>query len=163
MGPFVTFQRYLITIKRKLKRLVFKNCPRRRVLCYHDHGKVRKFVVLISDTLVEGNKCMYLLLKRKSYVQTDATTPNIVGSTTLGVVASVLVVVGKGMQQLPAMLGPAVHCGKDTTQKTLETTCNSGSWPQQCWKSCANGSNIVALRFGDHGTKEILEVVGSKV
>ena len=25
--------------------------------------------------------------------------------------------------------------------------------------SVANGSNIVALRFGDHGTKEILEVV----
>ena len=25
---------------------------------------------------------------------------------------------------------------------------------QQCWKSCANGSNIVALRFGDHETKK---------
>ena len=36
-------------------------------------------------------------------------------------------------------------------------------WPQQCWKSCANGSNIVALRFGDHGTKEMLGVVGWKV
>ena len=35
--------------------------------------------------------------------------------------------------------------------------------PQQCWKSCANGSNIIALRFGDHGTKEMLEVVGWKV
>ena len=89
--------------------------------------KSGNFVVLISENLVEGNKCMYLLLKRKSYVQTDAITPNIVGPTTLGIVASVLVVVGKGMQQLPAMLGPAVHCGKDTTQKTLETTCKSGS------------------------------------
>ena len=37
------------------------------------------------------------------------------------------------------------------------------AWPQQCWKSCANGSNIVALRFGDHGTKEMLGVVGWKV
>ena len=37
---------------------------------------------------------------------------------------------------------------------------NERAWPQQCWKSCANGSNIVALRFGDHGTKEMLGVVG---
>ena len=115
--------------------------------------KSGNFVVLIGDNLVEGNKCMYLLLKRKSYVQTDATTPNIVGPTTLGVVASVLVVLCKRMQQLPTMLGPALHRGKDTTQKTLETMCNAGSWPQQCWKSCANGSNIVALRFGNHGKR----------
>ena len=40
---------------------------------------------------------------------------------------------------------------------------NARAWPQQCWKSCANGSNIVALRFGDHGTKEMLGVVGWKV
>ena len=37
---------------------------------------------------------------------------------------------------------------------------NERSWPQQCWKSCANGSNVVALRSGDHGTKEMLGVVG---
>ena len=43
----------------------------------------------------------------------DPTTPNIVGSTRtmLGFVASVLAVV----RQLPTMLGPAVHRGKDTT------------------------------------------------
>ena len=35
--------------------------------------------------------------------------------------------------------------------------------PQQCWKSCANGSIIVVLRFGDHGTKEMLGVVGWEV
>ena len=40
---------------------------------------------------------------------------------------------------------------------------NKRAWPQQCWKSCANESNIVALRFGDHGTKEMLGVVGWKV
>ena len=40
---------------------------------------------------------------------------------------------------------------------------NERAWPQQCWKSCANGSNIVALRFGDHGTKEMLGVAGWKV
>ena len=32
-----------------------------------------------------------------------------------------------------------------------------------CWKSCANGSNIVTQPFGKHGIKEMLGVVGSKV
>ena len=49
----------------------------------------------------------------------DATTPNIVVPTMLGVVASMLAVVCKPMQQLPTMLGPAVHHGKDTTHKPL--------------------------------------------
>ena len=40
---------------------------------------------------------------------------------------------------------------------------NDRARPQKCWKSCANGSNIVTLRFGDHGTKEMLRVVGWKV
>ena len=35
------------------------------------------------------------------------------------VAASVLAVVCKRMQQLPTMLGPAVHRGKDTTHKKL--------------------------------------------
>ena len=34
---------------------------------------------------------------------------------------------------------------------------------QQCWKSCANESNIVAPPFGDQGTNEMLGVVASKV
>ena len=105
-------------------------------------------------------------LNEKVYVmQTDATTPNIVGPTMLRVVASVLAVVCKRMQQLLTILGPAVHRGKDTTHKTLETMCHARAWPQQCWKSfsCANGSNIVALRFNNHGTKEMLGVMGSNV
>ena len=81
----------------------------------------------------------------------------------LGVVALVLAVVCKRMQQLPTMLGTVVHRGKDTTHKRLLTMCNALAWPQQCWRSCANVSNIVALRFGDHGTKEMLGVVNSKV
>ena len=40
---------------------------------------------------------------------------------------------------------------------------NECAWPQQFWKSCVNGSNIVALQFGDQGTKEMLGVVGWKV
>ena len=52
-------------------------------------------------------------------VQTDATTPNIVVPTMLGVVPCLLAVVCKRMQQLPTMLGPAVHRGKNTTHKSL--------------------------------------------
>ena len=53
---------------------------------------------------------------------------------------------------------------KDTTRhKTLETMYNVRVWPQKCWKSCANGSNIVTFRFGHYGTNEILGVVGFKV
>ena len=57
-------------------------------------------------------------------MQTDATTPNIVGATMLGVVVCVLAVVCKRMQQLPTMLGPAVYRGKDTTHKSLQTMRN---------------------------------------
>ena len=39
---------------------------------------------------------------------------------------------------------------------------NERAWPQQCWKSFANGSNIVALSFGDHGTKEMLGVATTR-
>ena len=63
----------------------------------------------------------------------------------LGVVTSALAVVCKRIQQLPTVLGPAVHCGKDTTYKTLETMCNARSWPQQCWKSCANHCYALAI------------------
>ena len=41
--------------------------------------------------------------------------------------------------------------------------CNARAWPQKFWKSCANGSNSVALRFGDHGTKEMLGALVQKV
>ena len=47
----------------------------------------------------------------------------------LGVVASVLAVICKRMQQLPTMLGPVVHRGKDTTHKTLETMGYARAWP----------------------------------
>ena len=42
----------------------------------------------------------------------------------------------KWLQQLPSMLGIAVHHGKDTTHRTLQTMCNTCAWLQQCWKSC---------------------------
>ena len=58
---------------------------------------------------------------RLSYVKMDPTASNIVQLTMLGVVVSMLAVVCKRMQQLPAMFRPAVHHGKDTTHKTLYT------------------------------------------
>ena len=93
-------------------------------------------------------------------MQTDATTPNSVAQTMLGVVAPVAC---KRMQQLPTSLGPAVHRGKDTTHKSLWSMRNERALPQQCWKSYANGSNIVALGFRDHRTKEMLGVIGWNV
>ena len=30
--------------------------------------------------------------------------------------------------------------------------CNTRAWPQQCWRSYANGPNIVVLCLGEHGT-----------
>ena len=76
----------------------------------------------------------------------------------LGVVAFVLVVVCKRMQQFPTMLGATVHRGRDKSHKTSESMCNARTWHQKCWESCANGSNIIALRFGDHGTERELGV-----
>ena len=68
------------------------------------------------------------------------------GSTMLGVVASVLALMCTRMQQLPSMLGPAVHRGKDTTHKTLKTMCNPRACPQQfniSWSSSFSGWQFV--------------------
>ena len=41
-----------------------------------------------------------------------------------------MAVVSKGMQQLPTMLGPVVHRGKDNiTRKTMETMYNTRAGP----------------------------------
>ena len=71
---------------------------------------------------------MITLLLSMSYMETDAITLKIVGPTIFRVVASVLAVVCKRMQQLPTKLGPAVHRGKDKTHKALETMCNVRAW-----------------------------------
>ena len=57
------------------------------------------------------------------------------------------------MHATTTMYGPAVHRGKDVIHKPCVI-----SMPQQCCKSFANGSNFVALHFGDHETKEMLRV-----
>ena len=75
------------------------------------------FVVIVMPVAFLGRFPVIL-----SYVQKDATTPNIVGSTMSEDVAFVLVMVCKRMQQLPTIFGPAVHCGKDTTHETFLNT-----------------------------------------
>ena len=68
------------------------------------------------------------------------------------------------MQQLPTMLVPALHRGKDTTHKTLKTMCNLRAWPQQLTleEVCKRIQHCCAtLRRSQK--KEMLEVVGSKL
>ena len=71
-----------------------------------------------------------------SGVQTGAMTPNIVGPTTLGVVASVLAVVRKRVQQLPTT--------RNNMQQGVQTdaTCSI----QQCWELLAN--NVASVCMG---------------
>ena len=62
---------------------------------------------------------------------------------------------------LPTMLGAAVHIvGRMQPIRLCKpcVVCVRG-----CWKSCANESNIVAPRFGDHRTKEMFEIACSRV
>ena len=117
-------------------------------------------------------------------MQTGATTPNIVAPTMLGVVACVLAVVTEqtdattpnkfwDLQCIVGRIQPISLClcnpcvmsvrGHNNVGRAKQTDPtpmrNERAWPQQCWKSYANGSNIVELRFGDHGTKEMLGVV----
>ena len=65
--------------------------------------------------------------------------------------------VGSGLQTDART--PSYHCWPIARSYCFavskETMCKARAWFQQCWKSCANGSNIVALHFSDHGTKEI--------
>ena len=42
----------------------------------------------------------------------------------------------------------------------METTYNECAWPQQSWRSCANGCNIVMLCFSAQGRKENVESHG---
>ena len=58
------------------------------------------------------------------------------------------------MQQLPTMLGPAVHRReKDLDHKASMRV----SGPNNVGRAMHYGSKIVGLRFGDHTTKENFE------
>ena len=58
-------------------------------------------------------------------------------------VASVLAVVCKRMQELTTMLGPAVHPGKDTTHKTLETMFNARVGPNSVGRAVHKGPTLL--------------------
>ena len=75
------------------------------------------------------------------------------GQQCLEFLTSVLSVEWTRMQQLPSMLGPAVHRGKDTTRKTLKTMCNPRAWPQQfniSWSSSFSGCQFVLFSVLRH-------------
>ena len=81
----------------------------------------------------------------------------------MGVAAFVLAVVCKRMQQYPTMLGATVHPGRDESHKTLESMGNARTWHQQCWESCANGSNIIAHASAITEHKKCWELLAQKV
>ena len=74
-------------------------------------------ILAILTLMIEGSfTCEDGLI---SDLRLCANGPNIVAPTMLEVVACVLAVVCKRMQQLPKSLGPAVHRGKNTTHTSL--------------------------------------------
>ena len=104
------------------------------------------------------NNCQHCFLKNVrslldsvgSDVQMDATTPN---NVELAVNYTIILIKLKEFEWQ--------YC--EAREWCSGRPCNLCAWPQQCWKSCANGSNIIALHFGDHGAKEMLGVAGSKI
>ena len=54
-----------------------------------------------------------------------------------------------------------MHRGKDATQRLFKLQ-GVPAWPEQCCKNCVNGSNIVAPHFGDHGTKQMGQLLAEK-
>ena len=85
-------------------------------------------------------------------MQTDATTPNIVAPTMLRVVTCMLAVVCKRMQQLPTMLGAALHRGKDTTHKSLLTMRNERARPKNVGRVVQTDPTL--LRYASAITEE---------
>ena len=101
--------------------------------CFKEQGLAQLFIAQPSVLEVSSS-----ILK---LAQTDRTTPNNVGTCNVS---------WEGYNPYDLV-------------NSKETMCNERAWPEQRCQNCANGSNIVALRFGDHGTKEMLGVVGLKV
>ena len=76
----------------------------------------------------------------------------------LWVVAFVLAVMCKRMQQLPTMLVPEVHRGKDTDHKT--SMCVRG--PNNVGRAMHYGSNIFGLRRSQNKLKKFWELLAQK-
>ena len=101
-----------------------------------------------------SSRWLFCLVLKAMCMQTGATTPNIFGPITLGLLRLCLQCCVDGCNKSQQCWYLQCIVGKDTTLKTLETTCDARVYPKECWKSCANGSNIVALRSGI--TKQLL-------
>ena len=65
----------------------------------------------------------------------------------------------KQMQQLPTMLGPAVHRRKDSTHKTLETMCDDRVWPQQIGRAVQMDPKLLTYAKGIEECRKNLEQV----
>ena len=63
------------------------------------------------------------------------------------------------MQQLPTMLGPAVHRRKDSTHKTLETMCDDRAWPQQIGRAVQMDPKLLTYAKGIEESRKNLEQV----
>ena len=92
-------------------------------------------------------------------MQTDATTPNSVAQTMLGVVAPVAC---KRMQQLPTSLGLAVHRGKDTTHKSLWSMRNERALPQQCGRAMQTDPTLLRYASAITEQKKCWELLAEK-
>ena len=91
-----------------------------------------------------------------SCLQTDATTPKMVRPTMLGVVASVLAVVCKRMQQLPTLLRPAM-CIVERIQLTPRRPCVRGvRGPNNVGRALGRGvqTDPTLLRYASVITKK---------
>ena len=92
-------------------------------------------------------------------MQTDATTPNSVTQTMLGVVAFV---VCKRMQQLPTSLGPAVHRGKDTTHKSLWSMRNERALPHTVGRAVQTDPTLLRHASAITEQKKCWELLAEK-
>ena len=106
--------------------------------------------------------CKNALIEVYSYMQTDATTSNIAGPIMLGVVASVLALFCKRVQQLPTILGPAVHRGKDTTRKTLVTICIARAWPNNVGRAVQTDPTLLRHASAITEQKKCWELLAEK-
>ena len=119
-------------------------CPQ----CFRAHLHAVVSIKLKQRQLWPCKICLWLCL----YYQLKLCS-NGRGQQCLEFLTSVLAVDCTRMQQLPTMLGPAVHRGKDTTHKTLKTMCNPRAWPQQfniSWSSCFSGWQFVLFSVLRH-------------
>ena len=88
-----------------------------------------------------------------------------VGPTMLGVVASVLAVVCKRMQQFPTML--AYHrCWSITRSYCVavykEIVCNDRTWPQKCWKAVQTDPTLLLYASAIMEQKKCIEFLAQK-